>query len=167
MATAAGPHCRRRRGPIRLAVSFGAFQGLMPLLGALTGAYLLVYVRAYDHWVAFGLLELIGAKMLFEALRPRRTPEPDGAPARSDPSAGWTLLGLSVATSIDAFGAGVGMHVARANLWLACPLIAGVTAGLTYLGARVGATAVARLGRSAEVVGGLVLIALGIRMLQI
>jgi putative Mn2+ efflux pump MntP len=84
-----------------------------------------------------------------------------------DPSTGWSLLGLAVATSIDAFGAGVGMRIAGANLWIACPTIGLVCAALTYLGARIGSAAEKYLGRKAEIAGGLVLMSLGVRMLWV
>lgn len=167
VAAAAAPRSCRRWGPLRLSAAFGIFQALMPLLGALASDYLLAHVREYDHWVAFGLLEVIGLKMLVESLWPRGSKEADEETSRGDPSVGWSLLGLSVATSIDAFGAGVGMRLAGANLLIACPTIGLVAAALTYLGARTGRVAERRFGRKAEVLGGLVLVALGIRMLWI
>ena len=148
-------------------MSFATFQALMPLLGGLAGAYLITYVRAYDHWVAFGLLEFVGAKMIVDAFWEGRVGEPAEAPNVPDPSVGFSLLGLSVATSIDAFGAGVGMRVAGANLRVACPLIGAVAAALTYAGARLGSKAERYFGRRATLVGGAVLIALGFRMLRI
>jgi putative Mn2+ efflux pump MntP len=166
VAASAAPRLPRNGGAARMAASFGLFQAAMPLLGALAGAYLLTYVKSYDHWVAFGLLELVGLKMVIEAFRGRDDPE--SADSRSlDPSRGWTLLTLSVATSIDAFGAGVGLRMAGANLWVASPVIGIVAAALTYLGVGLGRTARGHLGRRAEVLGGVVLIVLGIEMLQI
>ena len=165
VAASVGPRCSLRWGAVRLASSFGGFQGLMPMLGALVGSLFYIYVREYDHWVAFGLLELVGVRMVFEALRHWKGEGASANDAGFDPSCGLPLLGLSVATSIDAFGAGMGMRMAGANLWLACPLIAGITASLTYLGARLGARAEQWLGRKAELVGGLVLIGLGVKML--
>jgi len=148
-----------------MAASFGLFQAGMPLLGALVGAYLIGYVKAYDHWFAFGLLELVGAKMIYEAFRPGGDSTAEGS--ASDPSRGMPLLSLSIATSIDAFGAGLGLRLAGANLWVASPVIGIVCAVLTYAGAGLGTTARKHLGRRAEVLGGLVLIGLGIRMLGI
>jgi putative Mn2+ efflux pump MntP len=154
-------------GAARLAGAFGIFQGLMPLLGALVGSLLYTHVRSYDHWVAFGLLELIGIKMVVEGLRGNAAEASDAARVQFDPSRGWTLLGLSIATSIDAFGAGIGMRMVETNLWVACTVIGLVTVALTYLGARLGIRAQRRLGRKAELLGGVVLMALGIKMLQI
>jgi putative Mn2+ efflux pump MntP len=165
VAASAGPRCSPRWGALRLAAAFGGFQGLMPLLGALVGSLFYIYVREYDHWVAFGLLELVGVRMVYEALRHWRGEDAGSGDTTFDPSCGLPLLGLSVATSIDAFGAGMGMRMAGANLWLACPLIAGITACLTYLGARLGVRAERWLGRKAELLGGLVLMGLGLKML--
>jgi len=166
VAASVGPRVSRPWGAVRLAGFFGGFQGLMPLLGALVGSLFYTYVRAYDHWVAFGLLELVGLNMAVEALRHWRDHSAEaGLEAGFDPSLGLALLGLSVATSIDAFGAGMGMRIAGANMWLAAVLIAVITAGITYLGARLGVRAERWLGRRAELLGGLVLIALGIKML--
>jgi putative Mn2+ efflux pump MntP len=166
VAASAGPRVCPRWGALRLGLCFGGFQALMPLLGALAGAYLYTYVRAYDHWVAFGLLLLIGLKMLYEAARRHGVGE-EGAAAGFDPSVGWSLLGLSIATSIDAFGAGMGLRMAEANLWVAAPLIGAVTAALSYSGAHLGVRAERFLGRKAEFAGGVVLVGLAVRMLRI
>ncbi|MFB3882278.1 MAG: manganese efflux pump MntP family protein [Armatimonadota bacterium] len=163
VAASAGPKAPPKWGPLRMAASFGLFQAGMPLLGALVGAYLIVFVRAYDHWLAFGLLELVGAKMIYEAFRA----DGDEAASASDPSRGIHLLSLSIATSIDAFGAGLGLRLAGGNVWVASPVIGGVCAALTYVGAGLGVSARKHLGRRAEVLGGLVLIGLGIKMLGI
>lgn len=165
VAASAGPKAPPKWGPLRMAGSFGIFQAGMPLLGALAGAYLLVYVRAYDHWVAFGVLELVGAKMIIEAFRGGEGQ--DAAGGSADPSRGLALLSLSIATSIDAFGAGVGMRMVGANFWVASPVIGIVCAVLTYVGAGLGTAARKHLGRKAEVLGGAVLIGLGIKMLRI
>lgn len=167
VAASAAPNSLSRWAPFRFAASFGIFQALMPLLGAVLGAYLLTYVRAYDHWVAFGLLEGVGVKMIADALRPHRERSPVEELASFDPSRGLPLIGLSVATSIDAFGAGVSMQIAGANLWFACPIIGLVAAFLSYFGANFGRTAHRHLGRRAEALGGAVLMLLGINMLRI
>jgi putative Mn2+ efflux pump MntP len=167
VAASVGPRCCQRLGAIRLAGSFGTFQAVMPILGALVGGYLYVYVRKYDHWVAFGLLEVVGARMLAGGLRPGGEAESGNQDDAFDPSWGWPLLGLSVATSIDAFGAGMGMRMVGANLWLACPLIGVITAALTYTGGAVGVRAERYLGYRAQILGGLVLMGLGIKMLGI
>lgn len=164
VAASVGPRCSRL-GALRLAISFGAFQAGMPLLGILMGTYLYRYVRDYDHWVAFGLLSLVGMRMVVEALR--RHPADGASQPSFDPSHGVPLLGLSIATSIDALGAGMGMRMVGADFWLASPVIGSITFGLTYLGGVLGVAAERYVGPKAELVGGLVLIGLGVRMLRI
>jgi putative Mn2+ efflux pump MntP len=150
---------------LRMSLSFGGFQSGLAALGAVLGIFVYEYVAAYDHWVAFGLLEVIGLKMLVEAFSRKSRSGPGG----SDPSRGWTVLGLGVAVSIDALGAGVGMAMSLhwTRLLVACGII-GVVAGLaTWLGVRIGCAVQERLGGKTEALGGVVLILLGIRMLWI
>jgi putative Mn2+ efflux pump MntP len=165
VAASAGPRCCPKFGAMRLSLAFGGFQAGMPVLGALVGSLFYIYVREYDHWVAFGLLEMIGLRMVIEAARHWKGESAQAGGASFDPSCGLPLLGLSVATSIDAFGAGMGMRMAGANLWLACPMIGVITAALTFLGAKLGVRAEQWLGRKAELLGGLVLMGLGVKML--
>jgi len=167
VAASVGPRCCPRWGALRMAGSFVGFHAGMPLLGALVGSLFYVYVREFDHWVAFGLLEVVGLHMVVEAVRHWKDGPATSQGASFDPSRGLPLLGLSVATSIDAFGAGMGMRMAGANLWLACPVIGFMAAVLTYVGASLGVRAEQWLGRKAELLGGLVLIGLGVRMLGI
>jgi putative Mn2+ efflux pump MntP len=167
VAASVGPRCCPRWGAVRMAGSFGGFQAGMPLLGALGGSLFYVYVREFDHWVAFGLLEVVGLRMVYEAVRHWRGETGGAEGAGFDPSRGLPLVWLSVATSIDAFGAGMGLRMAGANLWVACPVIGVTAAVLTYVGASLGVRAEQWLGRKAELVGGLVLVGLGVKMLGI
>lgn len=166
VAAACGTLAGAGRQIIRLSLSFGGFQAGLAALGAFLGTYLREIVAAYDHWVAFGLLEVIGLRMIYGAFF---------GPARSetlagrDPSRGLTLLALGVAVSIDAFGAGVGMAMTLSltGLLVAC-LVIGLVAGLaTWAGVRIGCAVQDRLGGKAEALGGVVLVLLGIRMLWI
>ncbi len=165
VAAGVAPSCGHRWGPLRLAGAFGVFQAGMPLLGAVAGTWLLRHVGDYDHWVAFGLLEIIGIKILIDAFLERRGEKKHRKSCPVDPSLSLALLGMAVATSIDAFAAGVALATRGANMWVAAPTIGLVCALLTLLGARLGATAGKYLGSKAEIVGGLVLMALGVKML--
>ncbi|MHC4917359.1 MAG: manganese efflux pump MntP [Planctomycetota bacterium] len=165
VAAAAAPACCRRWGPLRLAGAFGIFQAGMPLLGALFGTWLVRRVGDYDHWVAFALLEVIGVKILIDAFVAGRGEKRRRESCPVDPSWSLALLGMAVATSIDAFGAGVALAARDASMWVAAPTIGLVCALLTLLGARLGSAAEKYLGRRAEVIGGLVLMALGVKML--
>ena len=149
----------------RLSFSFGAFQALMPFLGAAAGHGRAGVIGAYDHWVAFGLLQAIGLKMLIGAFLHRK----DGQVCREgpDPTTGWSLIGLSIAVSIDALGAGVGMALVMdwtALLW-AVVLIGLVASAGTWVGMRLGNALAGKLDKRIEAVAGLVLMILGLRML--
>jgi putative Mn2+ efflux pump MntP len=92
-----------RRHVFRLAFHFGLFQALMPTLGWLAGAAFHRYISSFDHWIAFGLLSLVGGKMLWEALGGHQGERAEP----NDPTSGWLLVALSVATSIDALAVGL------------------------------------------------------------
>lgn len=160
--------CERRQR-FRLSFHFGLFQTLMPLLGALLGRLAVDYLEAYTHWIACGLLCAIGAKMIYEGLTEGRKEEPESGPEclPTDRTRGWSLVALSLATSIDALGAGlgVGLLLETGRLFFAA-LVIGITCGtITWLGMRSGALMRRYAGRWVEPAGGLVLIGLGIRML--
>ena len=151
----------RARHVALVAACFGGSQALMPLLGWLLGSRIGPAVQAWDHWLAFGLLGALGAKMLWEARDP-----PDGATAPTrDPFAVRTVLALSFATSVDAFAAGVTLPVLDAPLALSVVTIGVTTAALSAAGLFAGRRFGARLGKRLDAVGGLVLVALGTKIL--
>ena len=152
---------RSARQVFRVAFHFGLFQALLPLLGAVVGAALLRYVEAVDHWVAFGLLVLVGGRMMWSGWRG----EPEGA-SPVDLTRGWSLVGLSVAVSIDALAVGITLPTAGASVGLAVATF-GVVAGLaTWVAMRLVAPVARRLGGRIEVAAGLVLVALGVKILH-
>ncbi len=142
---------------------FGGFQGLMPLIGFLLGSLFAKYIEAFDHWVAFVLLALIGANMIKEAC------EGDSCPA--DSSFGFkTMLTMAIATSIDALAVGVSFAmVANAdpdfNIWIAVGLIGVITFCLSAIGVKVGSIFGAKYKSKAELVGGIVLCLMGLKIL--
>jgi putative Mn2+ efflux pump MntP len=142
----------------RLALSFGFFQFMMPVLGWLAGRGLSKWLEAVDHWVAFALLAAIGGKMLWESFRPSESPA-------QDPTRGWTLLILSVATSIDALAVGLSLAFLEVSIWVPSIIIGVVAALLSALGAIFGSRLGRRFGVWAERFGGLVLIGIGVRIL--
>ena len=119
-------------------------------------------IESWDHWLAFVLLAFVGGRMLWEAVRGG-----DGQREPRDPTRGWTLVVLSVATSIDALAVGLSLAVLGESIWVAALVIGlvalGFTAGGLHLGRLVGG--LERLARFANVLGGLVLIAIGLRIL--
>lgn len=142
----------------RLSLSFGFFQFMMPVLGWLAGRGLSRWVGAVDHWIAFGLLVAIGGKMLWESFRPSEGPE-------KDPTRGWLLLTLAVATSIDALAVGLSLAFLDLSIWMPSIVIGIVAAVLSALGAMFGSRLGRRFGVWAERFGSLVLIAIGVKIL--
>ncbi|MHC4575129.1 MAG: manganese efflux pump MntP [Planctomycetota bacterium] len=144
---------------LRMALFFGGFQAFMPLIGALAGLTLKKYVIDYDHWVAFGLLTAIGGKMIYESFKIKTTDN------TFNPSNIFVLLALSVATSIDALAVGVTLSLLVAGLFLAVTVIGIVTFVLSYLGIYIGKKFGHFFESRIEALGGLVLIALGAKIL--
>ena len=146
------------RQMFRLAFHFGLFQAMMPVLGWLAGSQLAAQVRAFDHWIAFGLLGFVGGKMLLEAHRGQ------DAQSKTDPTRGLMLVTLSVATSIDALAVGVSLAMLDVSVWLPSAVIGVVTATLSSLGIIFGSRLGSRWSRTARLLGGLVLIGIGIHL---
>jgi putative Mn2+ efflux pump MntP len=146
---------------LRVAVFFGGSQALMPWLGWYLGRRIGPLVEAWDHWIAFVLLGGIGGKMLWEA---RSADDAAERPA-GDPFGTRVMLTLAVATSIDALAVGVTLPMLHAPLATSVVTIGVTTAALSALGLWLGHRAGARLGRRLDVFGGLVLIALGTKIL--
>lgn len=149
------------RQVFRLAFHFGLFQALMPLAGWLAGAAVRSYVAAFDHWVAFALLALVGGRMLFEALG---SPE-DGRAEAPDPTAGWSLVALSVATSIDALAVGLSLAMLGSEIAIPALVIGVVAAAFTAAGMAIGRRIGAAWRTRVEVLGGLILVGIGIKIL--
>lgn len=151
----------RVRHAVAVAAWFGGFQALMPLLGYVIGARASAAIAAWDHWVAFVLLSLIGGKMVWESRASHQ--EREAKESLRDPFGPRTMMLLAVATSIDALVVGVTLPMLGAPLASTVTTIGVVTGALSavglYLGRRVGAAFGSRL----EVLGGLILIGLGIR----
>jgi putative Mn2+ efflux pump MntP len=149
----------RVRHALRMALFFGGFQMFMPVIGFLAGLGLKEYIAASDHWVAFGLLSLVGGRMIYESFRP--TP----AEAKRDPSDLLTLTALSLATSIDALAVGITFSLLKISLALAVSIIGVVTFSLSYVGVFLGKRFGHLLGSKVEILGGLILIAIGVKIL--
>lgn len=153
-----------RRHTFRLAWHFGLFQAGMNIIGWGAGLSVRGYIERFDHWLAFGLLAFVGGKMIVEALAV------DGVEERAgkDPTRGRTLVLLSVATSIDSLAVGLSFAVLKISVWFPALVIGVVATVLTAVGLHLGRVvgAASRLGAKVEVAGGLVLIAIGIRLLH-
>jgi putative Mn2+ efflux pump MntP len=147
------------RSAFRLSFHFGLFQFLMPVVGWLLGAQLAGRVQGIDHWVAFGILAVVGVNMVWGALG--ASPER----AARDHSRGWTLVGLSLTVSFAARGGGVGRGILGMSLLRSAAVIGVVAGVMTLAGANLSRRIAAVFGRRAEAVGGVVLIGLAVSML--
>lgn len=143
----------------RIAVFFGGFQAFMPLIGALAGLSVKEYIANYDHWMAFGLLSAVGGKMIYESFKIKPAKE------NFDPSNIFILLVLSVATSIDALAIGVTLPLITSSIGTAVVIIGLVTFVLSYLGVFIGEKSGHFFESKIEALGGLILIALGLKIL--
>lgn len=158
-AVAAARGFARRRGElVILPLVFGGFQAAMAAGGWALGAWGGRYVEAFDHWIAFGLLLLIGGKMLYEAWK-------GGDEGDGDRAGFGTYVVLGLATSIDAAAAGITLPLVPVSPALAIVLIGTITLVCSAIGYLAGHAVGSRLGKRLEVVGGLVLIGLGVRVL--
>ena len=151
--------CVTPRHTFRIAFHFGLFQFMMPVLGWLIGGRAAAYVGECDHWVAFGLLCCVGAKMFYDAWS-KKPPE-----SRIDPTRGLMLVTLSVATSIDALAVGVSMAFMRISVWVPCVVIGIVAGVLSTIGITFAGRFPPRWGSWAEAAGGCVLVLIGVRIL--
>lgn len=146
------------RHVFRIAFHFGLFQFLMPILGWLAGRQMTQFAAAWDHWIALALLGYVGGKMLYEAW------DKDDDSAQTDPTRGWSLVTLSVATSIDALAVGFSMALLEVSIWGPAVVIGLVAAALSTVGIVFGGRLGKKSGRWAEIVGGLVLIGIGLKI---
>jgi len=157
-----GSIATKRIAPIQMlkvALFFGAFQALMTALGWLLGQTVVDLIESFDHWIAFGLLAFVGLHMIWESFRA------DGNSKRVDITKWLTLLVLSIATSIDALAVGVSFAFLEVNLAYACAVIGGAAFVLSIVGLVLGKNLGKVIGKRAEIIGGIVLIGIGVRIL--
>ena len=139
---------------------FGGFQALMPLIGFFLGTLFADAIVAFDHWVAFGLLAIIGINMLKEAF----SKEEEGG-CGCDLSF-KNMLVMAIATSIDALAVGISLAMAgNVNIWVAIALIGVITFTLSGLGVKIGNVFGSRFEKKAQIAGGCILILLGTKIL--
>ncbi|NLB37872.1 MAG: manganese efflux pump [Clostridiales bacterium] len=145
---------------LRIAASFGIFQAVMPLIGYFLGRQFSGYIADYDHWVAFGLLVLIGGKMIWDVLRGSTDKQEGGVPVIFG-----ELMLLSLATSIDALVVGVALAFLNANIFVSVAFIGLITFGISLAGTAIGCRFGTRYEDRAQIIGGSVLILLGLKIL--
>jgi manganese efflux pump family protein len=144
----------------RLSFHFGLFQALMPIIGWLAGRTFGAVIAGWDHWVAFGLLSFIGVKAIRAAWS---TKSKESVPP--DPTRGMSLVALSVATSIDALAVGISLALLQVDIWYPSVVIGFVALGWTVFGMLLGQRLGERFSHRIAVFGGLILIAIGLKIL--
>ncbi|HEB82087.1 MAG TPA: manganese efflux pump [Gammaproteobacteria bacterium] len=144
---------------LKAGVYFGLFQALMPLIGYLGGKGLLGWVEAYAPWIAFGLLCLIGGKMIFESFG-------EGAEEEISVVTHKVFIMLAVATSIDAMAAGFALTLLEVNVLTACVIIGLTTFVFSWVGVYIGNRSGTWLESRAELFGGIVLVLIGLKILM-
>jgi putative Mn2+ efflux pump MntP len=145
---------------LRVSFSFGLFQALMPVLGWLAGRTVVEFIADYDHWIAFALLAAVSGRMFYGAFRPERRQEKE-----VDITNGFMLIILSIATSIDALAVGLSFALLNVNIALASPIIGVVAFFTTIIGFILGKRASKLIGKRAEAIGALILLAIAVRIL--
>lgn len=149
------------RAAFRVAGACGGFQFVMPLAGWFLGSRFLAVISGYDHWVAFGLLVLVGVNMIRGSLAAE---DPD-CPA-VDPSCGAALLTVALATSIDALAVGVSFAAVGAPVMVLASWAGLITALVCFIGVLAGFRAGQMLGKRMELAGGVVLCIIGANILR-
>lgn len=152
------------KGMATCGVWFGGFQALMPLIGFYLGTLFASAIEAVDHWVAFGLLGIIGFNMLKEGLEKE---EECGCCENNDADLSVkTMFVMAVATSIDALAVGISLAMAgNVNIWIAITLIGITTFALSAVGVKVGSIFGSKFEKKAQLAGGIILICLGVKIL--
>jgi manganese efflux pump family protein len=147
------------RATFRLSFHFGLFQFMMPVLGWTAGLALAPVIVAVDHWIAFGLLSVVGARMIRTGFQESQRDE------TRDPSRGMTLMALAVATSIDALAVGLSLAFLNTDILWPSLIIGAVTGTVCLVAVKLGRRFRAHVGDKAEIVGGIILIAIALRIL--
>jgi putative Mn2+ efflux pump MntP len=150
------------QGAVRAGLVCGVIEAITPLLGWHLGLLAAGFVQQVDHWIAFGLLAVVGGKMIWEARKPASADSVGHSPSRS---ALWALVATAIGTSIDAAAVGVGLAFLGANIWIIAACIGLTTFALSTIGMLIGRAVGVRFGKLAELVGGLALIGVGTKIL--
>ncbi len=143
----------------KIAISLAIFQALMPVLGWAIGYNIKDFIIGFDHWIAFGLLAVLGAKFIYESLKPEETKK------YFNPLNPKVLISMSIATSIDAFIVGIGFAILETNILLATFIIGAITFIASMLGIFFGKKLGNKFGKTFEILGGVILIVIGTKIL--
>lgn len=143
---------------VKAGLWFGGFQALMPVIGFFCGYWFKDYISAFDHWIAFMLLLLLGAKMIKEAL----SDEEESTEAAMDVK---NMLLLAIATSVDALAVGITFAFLNVNIWYAVAFIGVITFLFSAVGIKIGSLFGTKFKTKAEIAGGVILILMGAKIL--
>ncbi|WDP91568.1 MAG: manganese efflux pump [Desulfobacter sp.] len=159
LAAAAAGFAGNGRAVFRLAFHFGLFQFMMPVLGWFLGVGFVSYFKAFDHWIAFGLLVFVGGRMIVSGL------DRSDTVIQKDPSRGMTMVVLSLATSIDALAVGLSLAMLEINIWYPSVIIGVVTSAMSLTAIALGRRLGVLFGKRMEIAGGVILVGIGTRIL--
>lgn len=154
----------RLRDSLKIGAFFGGFQALMPILGYLSGLTFKSYISAYAHWIAFVVLAFIGGKMIYESHIIEEV-ERDDEKAEKDGTKTVVLLGLAIATSIDALAVGITLALMVDNIIYPSLFIGGITFALSFAGVYIGKKFGNYFENKIEIIGGAILILIGLKIL--
>ena len=159
----AAMHRPRFREALRAGVIFGTIEGLTPVIGWLLGQAAVQYITAWDHWIAFTVLGLLGLHMIYAGLKPESERDVTDATKRGDGF--WSLAATGFATSIDAMAVGVGLAFLEVNIAVVALVIGLTTLVMVTFGVMLGRILGTLAGKRAEILGGLMLIGIGTAIL--
>lgn len=151
--------CFKANLAFRVALFFGGFQAIMPLIGWLAGKSFSQYIEAYDHWIAFGMLSIIGGKMIYEST------VIDEVESKCDPHNLLILFGLAIATSIDALAVGLSFSMLSVSIVEPVLVIGVITFVLSFAGVYIGDKFGSLFENKMEIIGGVILILIGTKIL--
>lgn len=143
---------------IRVALLLAVFQGGLTVAGYFLGSFFSKALENMDHWVALGLLSVLGVKMIIEGIKKEEEKEP------IDYSKLIVLLTIALGTSIDAFAVGISFALLEVRIWLSGIIIGAVTFLASMIAIRIGKSAGEKLGQRVEILGGLILVAIGLKI---
>jgi len=167
-AVALGQGAVARQNPLRSALivgfAFGLSQAIAPLIGWALGQLFADMIASFDHWIAFILLAIVGGKMIYEGFK-KDPPGKESDLGKEKPARGWVLITLAIAVSIDAAAAGITLPALDAPVLVSVITIGVVTFAMSFLGVMIGRAGASAIGSQAEIIGGLILIVIGAKVL--
>lgn len=143
---------------VRIAIVLAFFQTLMPLLGWFGGTQIAEYISSIDHWIAFGLLSIVGIKMIIDSFKEEED-------KKTNPLLFRVLILMGLATSIDALVVGVSLAFSDVNIYQSIVIIGIITFLSAMIGMLIGKSANGKLGKKVEIIGGLILFGIGLKIL--